>query len=424
MIALPFVFFIAFLFFYWKANQRSLGVVGYLVSIYVLSFFSAVILDVFFDYKGTRDIKLGSLFYLTGCLLVLFTAFSSFKDYRFKCIVIYNRGLVRLLDLSILPLGLAALVFFGYYAKGALGEDVAAARHMMAAGEVAAVASAGIFNSILSLVANLFVLNLLFAFFNFTRSYPRASIKRGYLHLLASVSYVFYVFAYSGRDGVVYWLITFVFFYFFFKDFLDALLKVRILKVSSIMMVFFLAGFIYITVSRFGEDGAGGIYLSLFEYAGQQIYIFNDHFYSDFPLAMGMKSFEPLAIFLAGLFGVVPDGFDRVDWFEYFLRDDVTPWAFGTFINSFVHDFGRIGTLFFVSIFAVFIRINLRKVSLGGVMSFEALLLFILFFQIVSWGVFYFRQYSAFFYMLVMILFAVAFRMQRLKTRFLLIKIA
>ena len=59
-------------------------------------------------------------------------------------------------------------------------------------------------------------------------------------------------------------------------------------------------------------------------------------------------------------------------------------------------------------------RKTLKKVSATGIFDFSNLVLFILLYQIVYWGVFYFRQYSANYYMIFMILLFIMFKVCRM----------
>ena len=74
-------------------------------------------------------------------------------------------------------------------------------------------------------------------------------------------------------------------------------------------------------------------------------------------------------------------------------------------------DFGKVGTILFLVIFYFVVKINLRRVSSEGTFSFSALILFILFYQMVLWGVFYFRLYSMNLYIIIMIFFALLFKL-------------
>ena len=46
---------------------------------------------------------------------------------------------------------------------------------------------------------------MLYAFLNLTDAYPGARSSKAFMHLILSTVYIFYIMAYVGRDGVVFW---------------------------------------------------------------------------------------------------------------------------------------------------------------------------------------------------------------------------
>ena len=61
------------------------------------------------------------------------------------------------------------------------------------------------------------------------------------------------------------------------------------------------------------------------------------------------------------ILGIKYEAFDRLDWFGNFTSIGIRPWTFSTFIGSFLHDFGRIGTLISVSLIALCTRFLIQK---------------------------------------------------------------
>jgi len=144
---------------------------------------------------------------------------------------------------------------------------------------------------------------------------------------------------------------------------------------------------------------------------GQQIKNFSNLYLIDPPLSYGRVNFSNFVNILEAIGLSIPyNSFDIVK--SYFFSKGYDTNVFSTFIGSFLFDFGKIGTVAFLSIISSVICYfsavkTARKVYLSD------LLLLLLYYQIVSWGVFYFRQYSMNYYLLAVILLYGLFRLSR-----------
>lgn len=410
MIFIPFISFLALFIYYQKINKRNFGVVSYLIAIYLASSFCAIILYYFFDYSSLHELDLVPTIYFISVISLILSGFFRYKDRNISGIVLSNIKLLKSIDFMMVPLSLAALLFFASQIFITLGGDIAANRDAVAAGDSIGLSKYGLFNSIFSLVANLFLLNLLFSFLNFSDGYPRRSAFRGVIHLVLSTVYIFYILAYIGRDGFVFWGMSFLFFFILFKDFINSKDKQKIIIGAIILSIPALLIFIQITVSRFGADGIPGILFALIDYSGQQIFYFNDHFRIDPPPMYGLIGFEPVLNLISWLMGETFHSFDRQAWFEYFLNRGVIPWTFVTFIGSFIHDFGKIGTIFVAFLIYCSTKKTLACIKNKKLLLLPNMIILILIFQIVSWGVFYYRQYSAFYYLIAVLIFFLLFK--------------
>ena len=106
-----------------------------------------------------------------------------------------------------------------------------------------------------------------------------------------------------------------------------------------------------------------------------------------------------------------PQGFglERVN--SSYLDSGVRPWIFTTFIGTWMFDVGKTGAFTGVVFMALVVRKILRRVRKQGVFNFSNLVLFVLFYQVVFYGVYYFRQLSANYYVIVMFLLFFYFRL-------------
>jgi hypothetical protein len=168
-----------------------------------------------------------------------------------------------------------------------------------------------------------------------------------------------------------------------------------------------------ISRSRFSES-IGGTGWQIVNYAGQQIKVFNDYYSIDAPLQYGRGCFPVFVGFVEVVGFNVKDVPEKYEIFSYYLNYGVKPWEFATFIGSLMRDFGKIGTLIFLCLMSLITRKTLKKVTATGFFEFSNLILLILLYQIVYWGVFYFRHYSMNYYIICMILLFIIFKVGRM----------
>jgi hypothetical protein len=172
--------------------------------------------------------------------------------------------------------------------------------------------------------------------------------------------------------------------------------------------------FIIISISRFSESKEGTGW-NIIRYAGMQINMFNDYYEINAPNTYGRTNF-PVFIKMIESTGIkIKSGPEENERFSYYLEEGVKPWEFATFISSIMVDFGKTGTLVFLMIVSLITRIIIKKVSKNGIFYFSDLIIFIILYQIVYWGIFYFRQYSTNYYIIFNILLFIMFKMFRSK---------
>ncbi len=153
-------------------------------------------------------------------------------------------------------------------------------------------------------------------------------------------------------------------------------------KTFVIAAIALLAPFFAITLSRFesSDMGTGG---SIISYMGQEFLNGPFYFAIDNPPRQMWNSF-PLVREIFGLAEPVSSGMTTVgEW---------RSWGLSTFVISFIGNFGYLGTylLSIILILFFYITIGKRKKQLG----FHSIIIYILFFQVYSQGIFYFKQYT------------------------------
>jgi len=348
------------------------------------------------------------MFFLSICFVMVFLGFWNFTDNKFKAIRIENIVLYHWLENFLIVGGLLAILFFLPFAVTVLKGDISITREQIYENG-SLMARFGIVNSVFSLVANLTILAQVCSFISLTPFAGRRNPIRSTLLLISSLSYIVYMLAWAGRDGVIFWAMSFLFCFLMFREFLAKSDLKRLKKGIMLILVIIFTPFTMISVARFSTSPAG-TGLSLISYAGQQIRNFNDHYQVKAPLQEGRFNFPVFVDFLETINLKKKSTYDRDKYYSYYWENDVMPNVFTTFIGAFMLDFGKSGDLLILSLLAMGVWLCTKRMAVTGTMDFANLVLFVLLYQVVHWGVFYFRQYSVNFYLLVMVLIFSVFK--------------
>lgn len=394
--------------FYQKKNNHTFGPISYLILVYLIMGLSSIAIQYSGKFSFAFEFSIQSMTYLSIAFIISFIGFYGYRDEKINNYFIYNMRIYGALEKYIMIIGFISIIYFSYFAYIRLKSDIRIERINISDTITNGLARFGIVNSVLSLGSNLFILAILFAFINFMKGtgYRRKAI----LLLISSLSYIVYILAYLGRDGFVYWIMTFLFFFFMFRKFINNQIKKIIKKAFVIVVVLGIIPFIIISVQRFSNLESNLIW-QIINYSGQQIGNFNDRYLINAPIDYGRNSF-PEFIAVAEKLGIhIPDKFDKSEIQSYYLEYNVHPAVFATFIGSFLNNFGKYGTILIIIINSIIIKKIVKKISGNMHTMLSDIVLFTLFSQIILWGVFYFRQYSANWYLVAMI--AIYFYLKR-----------
>ncbi len=434
---------------YQKRNKWKLGPVSILFIAYLGMFLAATIGYLLSLSRPVLPISLHAMLYLSAAFIIIFLGYFGFDDNKNETIVIENSLVYSFLEYLLIAYGILAFIFFTPFSIISLQGDIEHNRIVNI--NFAALESFGLINSFASLFANVFIYMLLFAFINFAKNEKRAII-RGFILLVCSQSFIVYILAYVGRDGSVYWFMSLVFIAFLMKDFITKELKRIIILVSLLLTILAFIPFMMITLSRFSDgsksnipndmmitpsqfsdgsksnipndmmitpsqfsDGSKSIILNkkmfqdmkyffvietIVNYSGQQISNFNDIFVINPPKRWGGLSFPVITTFLESLGLKINAIYDNEKLYSHYFEYGATPWVFSTYIGSLLADFGRLGTIVYLFISTLFTMAITSKSRNTGKFYLSELVVFILLYQIVYWGIFYFRHYSMNYYML------------------------
>ena len=235
----------------------------------------------------------------------------------------------------------------------------------------------GIMNTIASVSSSLYVFAIMFFFIY---SVIGGHLKRRILLLIASSSEPIHVLAFVGRDGIVFWLFSFVFLYLFFKPFLAETVLKSIRKLFIVVSIIAMIPFALISISRFGE-GDNYLYSETIRYIGES-FINGPLYFGLNPPPTNIGRQFPLFYELIG--SKLPDKPDLIqigDWASF---------HFSTFVVSLYQSLDLEGLIILCFFMAVFFYLFIGKIKTR--LFAHTLILYMLYFQILSQGVFYFRQ--------------------------------
>ena len=287
---------------------------------------------------------------------------------------------------------LLAIGFFLPFAISSLTGD-ANENRLLLADKMEELSTYGLINTASGAVAQLFSCSLVMALLRLSpRPGQQRNVPRAILLMLCSLSYVVYILAYVGRDGVVYWLMTAAMILAVFWRHLAKADRTRIVGIGVFVSVLLLVPFMAISIARFFEAERGGAW-SFLEYFGAQIHHFSDYSSIDRPLTLGVLNFPMFIGAACSTAGLQCESWPAIrDFiFSLYLAQDIEPWLFGTFVSDFVADFGNLGAFVLVCGLALLSHRLCTGYRPQGRMTLARLLLILFLFLIPFWGVFYFR---------------------------------
>ncbi len=333
----------------------------------------------------------GAALYLLLCVLIGITGFLGFRARDIGPAIASVRG-QRLIEGMLIVSQLGATVFFVPFAIMSLVGD-ANENRLDLANKMELLGSYGIVNTLAGAASQLFGASLIMACIRLARPVRREqNYLRAGLLIFASLSYVVYILAYVGRDGVVYWLMTALAVFVVFRPHLPADLRRQLVGLGALIGAAMLVPFLAITVARFVDTEHGSAW-SILDYFGSQINNFSDYSSIDRPLTLGVMNFPMFIGAACSVVGVDCENLADLKQFifEQYLAQDKEPWLFGTYVSDFVGDFGYLGTLVLLSLLALLSHALCRTRGGRRPPTISRLLLVMFLFLVPYWGVFYFR---------------------------------
>ena len=237
----------------------------------------------------------------------------------------------------------------------------------------------GLINTVLSSFATLYFVPL-FQYFVFLKD-DKMPVLRIIL-LISTLSFPLLTLCYSGRDGLLYWGMNVLLFYFLFRRDLSSKQKNRTVVYMSVFSFMAAMVFMLISNARFGHN-TGGVYLSLLDYLGQQSSHFSVAFHSEF-----LKGTTTLFPGWYELFGITKSDYDYHDFVANGMGSEYN--IFGFFVKTLLCGYGVIGAVIVTLIIGFFTRKSVNKYN--KTKNLISLIILVTLFQIPMNGLFYYRQ--------------------------------
>ncbi len=397
---------------YQRKNSHTFGPISLLIFIYLFVAVLSVIARGLGWIDKVFDINVIPMLYLAICIGISLWGFLPYKDVDFSVIRIDNFRLYRKMETVLLVSAYLSILFFTPSAISAFQGDINELRTTELFKEhIEQLSQWGYVNTFCSLSGNLFVFNLVFAYLNLANSSSKKSQAKAGLLFASSLVYVVYIFAYVGRDGVALWIMSTLSVTLFFKQFVDAKTMKYLMSVFSLLALVLFIPFAIITVARFSVHDAG-VSGGFWYYLGDQVTAFNDQFIASVfsPPLWGQQNFP---VFYR-IFNPDFSSFDREEWVAtYMAITGVMPWHFATYVGALLADFGYFITPLVIWLIAIITRLSLREIAKNKVMMLSQFMVLILCYQIVLFGVFYFKHSSSNLYVIVVLLFALMLKFSR-----------
>ena len=370
---------------------------------YLLLGMSAIVINLFEISNSIFNPNYFAIIILSLCIIICVFGFNPFMDSKI-CKLIGDYDGVNIIENILIISQTISITFFVPFAISSLVGNPNEGRALLQ-DRMDILGSFGLLNTFAGSASHLFTISIVLAF---RRISSKVNINycayRANLLFIASLSYIFYILAYIGRDGIVYWLMSFIAIFAIFRNHIESRIKHRFLHKAAIMLIIMMIPFSYITISRF-TDSDITVFSSLFEYFGGQLNNFSDYYsIENRPLTQGYQNFPIFSDWWCKVFGEECSSWVSMhdEVFQVYLDQGKPPWLFATFISDFISDFGLLGMIVIILIFSIISYLTCKS---KRQYSLSRLLLILFLFMIPYWGVFYFRFSIINGYILINLLF-------------------
>lgn len=399
---LTFSFWLCILFKMWK--KKGLTSSTFLILIYTLSFFCSMLLIVCGIYQNNPKIEnyFSGYLFLTISLFLYLYPFIDVNDYQFSFLKVPNRKAIVLISSILTLCSFYSITFYlpiAYKMMYIDVTDIANVRSMVTSGNHPFI-EPSIKNALAKLFAFLYNIQLILFFVKLIID-KRISFF-SWLILFSSLSYPIFVLAFMGRDGVVFWIFSFISTFLLFYRYLERRTLKVLKNISIIIFIFLLLFFIIISIGRFfiANEDTSQLFESLLDYIGQGPINFAEYYYiPNMPTDQGKSLFFPLFLEKDSVYQ------SQID--NLLSNYGIVSWIFKTFISSIYSSIGSFFSLL-LGLFLLLIYKSTFKTRRKGILSFSFILVYIVFFTVYSQGVFYLTYYHNIAHLSVLLIFVLA----------------
>ena len=336
---------------------------------------------------------LGAIAFIIFLSLYLFPLLY-FKENETKKIIIPNLQILNAFSTLLIIMSLYSIVYYLPSVFRIFRSGVALAS-LRSNGTYVLYKGTGLLNTVASVSASMypFVIMLYFIY----SIIGKHTVRRALL-FIGSTSNIFLVLTFVGRDGVVFWIFCFMYMYLFFAEYFNQRQKTRIRRFFVIGALAAFFPFMLISSSRFSGK-TGGTISGILSYMGQMLPNYCLYF------AVRRKHYNYGTSFPLFWEAIGKKPPESARWIDGGTESNV----FGTFIKGFNINFGLAGTIL-VGIIAALFFVFIFKKRKNSIYYYHYFI-YVLYYQVLSQGVFYFRQYTRGdnLWMLICILFFAVF---------------
>ena len=352
-----YILFFIFLFRYYKRYKSP--IVSFVLIFYLLASICGFLTHYFIEPEAYCTF-LSVPFHCVCLFLFIYPIIIYGKGERNRCFLLIPEGRFKLIVYVLIGLQTFTILFFAGFVFSLLARgDLMQIRSEMLAGDLDIGASLG--RTIAGVASYYYCFNILLFFYSL--AFRKDSKWLLILLMLTSTSRIFHALTYMGRDGILFWILSFVSTFFLFKPYLksDALKLVR--RIFLITGGFAITLISLISISRFGNSDIG-VFGSLISYFGQPINNFGQLF-DKFHEYSGTKSIFPM---LYG--GRGTSGSEAISNAEsFFARYGFASNIFFSFVGNMYRAWGPILTLIISVSYCVFIsnKVQSKKTSMASI---------------------------------------------------------
>lgn len=372
------------MYFFWKGNAKAKGTIwapsSFLIGIYLLSSACAIGTLYWGDYSAPYQSE--CWFSMAEFLLFIFLLlipFRQFNEISSPIIKLPSIGVLNAFSTVLIIISLYSIAYYSQYVINIFSDgNLRAARNQIYGGEEFVEAS--IFTTIASVSSSMYVFVLLM-FFVYT--VIGQNKKRRFLLLFASLSEPIHIMTFVGRDGVVFWIFSFIFLFLFFVPYMDDITISKVKRTFIYGASLLLIPFLLISMSRF-ENSDDGMGYSILSYMGQS-FINGPLFFGIDDANKPFSDGRAFPLFLR-LIGKTPPVGERM----FYEINEWRSWGFGTLLVALYRNLHLIGLIILCVVAYIVFMLCLKGKE--HKLCFSSLFIYLLYFQVLAEGVFYFKH--------------------------------